>query len=166
MTGPTVGVEADVDPAEGTPLDPRMVWVWTVIAGLAAAVVLLPLGVIAVVAGGGAVVAGFAAVALVVVAAVVVLPRLWYRRWRYHVGISELELRHGVVVRTHSVLPYYRVQHIDVTQGPIDRLMGLSRLVVHTASAGSDKVIPGVASDRAEHLRKTILARTGAGDAV
>ena len=77
-----------------------------------------------------------------------------------------LELRHGVVRRIHSAIPYFRVQHIDVAQGPVERAVGLARLVVHTASAGTDATIPGIAAGDAEGLRRLILARTGHGDAV
>jgi uncharacterized protein len=93
-------------------------------------------------------------------------PRVDYRNWRYEVAEDALELRHGVVRRVHSAIPYFRVQHIDVTQGPVERLVGLSRLVVHTASAGTDATIPGIAAGDAEGLRRLILARAGTGDAV
>jgi membrane protein YdbS with pleckstrin-like domain len=94
------------------------------------------------------------------------LPRASYRQWRYHVATDALELRHGVVRRIHSAIPYFRVQHIDVAQGPVERAVGLARLVVHTASAGTDATIPGIAAGDAEGLRRLILARTGHGDAV
>src|SRR5215218_5881022 len=94
------------------------------------------------------------------------LPRASYRHWSYQVAEDALELRHGVVRRVHSAIPYFRVQHIDVAQGPVERAVGLARLVVHTASAGTDATIPGIAAGEAEGLRRLILARTGRGDAV
>ena len=94
------------------------------------------------------------------------LPRASYRHWSYQVATDALELRHGVVRRVHSAIPYFRVQHIDVAQGPVERAVGLARLVVHTASAGTDATIPGIAAGDAEGLRRLILARTGHGDAV
>jgi uncharacterized protein len=94
------------------------------------------------------------------------LPRARYRHWRYQVAPDALELRHGLVQRTHSAIPYFRVQHIDVAQGPVERAVGLARLIVHTASAGTDATIPGIATGDAEGLRRLILARAGSGDAV
>jgi membrane protein YdbS with pleckstrin-like domain len=94
------------------------------------------------------------------------LPRANYRHWRYQVAEDALELRHGVVRRIHSAIPYFRVQHIDVAQGPVERAVGLARLIVHTASAGTDATIPGIAAGDAEGLRRLILARAGHGDAV
>jgi membrane protein YdbS with pleckstrin-like domain len=93
-------------------------------------------------------------------------PRAEYRRWRYQVADDALELRHGVIRHVHSAIPYFRVQHIDVTQGPVERGFGLARLVVHTASATTDATIPGIAAGDAEGLRRLILARAGTGDAV
>jgi membrane protein YdbS with pleckstrin-like domain len=93
-------------------------------------------------------------------------PRSRYRHWRYQVAADALELRHGVVRQIHSAIPYFRVQHIDVAQGPFERVVGLSRLVLHTASAGTDATIPGIAAGDAEGLRRLILARAGHGDAV
>jgi uncharacterized protein len=94
------------------------------------------------------------------------LPGLEYRNWRYEVAEDALELRHGVLRRVHSAIPYFRVQHIDVTQGPVERMVGVSRLIVHTASAGTDATIPGIAAGDAEGLRRLILRRAGTGDAV
>ena len=89
-----------------------------------------------------------------------------YRHWRYQVADDALELRHGVVRRIHSAIPYFRVQHIDVAQGPVERAVGLARLQLHTASAGTDATIPGIAAEEADGLRRLILARAGHGDAV
>jgi membrane protein YdbS with pleckstrin-like domain len=48
----------------------------------------------------------------------------------------------------------------------VERLVGLSRLIIHTASAGTDATVPGIAAEEAEELRRVILARAGTGDAV
>ena len=94
------------------------------------------------------------------------LPRLGYDAWRYELTPSTLELRRGVVVRSHSAIPYFRVQHIDITRSPFERALGLSQLVVRTAAATTDARLPGIAETEAELLRDVILARTGSGDAV
>ena len=94
------------------------------------------------------------------------LPRLAFDAWRYELAESTLELRRGVVVRRHSAIPYFRVQHIDITRSPIERALGLSQLVVRTAAATTDARLPGIAVADAELLRDVILARTGRGDAV
>jgi uncharacterized protein len=153
-------------------LDRRIVVVWTVQEAVgygALALVVLAVDIGARLAGAdlpGP--PGLAAGLLAVVGGLTAwwLPRANYRHWRYQVAEDALELRHGVVRRIHSAIPYFRVQHIDVAQGPVERAVGLARLVVHTASAGTDATIPGIAAGDAEGLRRLILARTGHGDAV
>jgi len=153
-------------------LDRRIVVVWTVQEAVGFGV--LALLVLAADVGArlaGVVLPGPPGVAAGVVAAAGALdawwlPRARYRHWRYQVAEDALELRHGVVRRIHSAIPYFRVQHIDVSQGPVERAVGLARLVVHTASAGTDATIPGIAAGEAEGLRRLILDRAGSGDAV
>ena len=106
------------------------------------------------------------AVALLAVPVVWRLPRLAFERWRYELAETTLVLRRGVVVETCTAIPYFRVQHIDVTRSPIERALGLSQLVVRTAAASTDATIPGVAVADADELRRVILARTGRHDAV
>jgi membrane protein YdbS with pleckstrin-like domain len=154
------------------PLDRRIMVVWTVQEAVAYGV----LALVVLAADLGARLAGLdvpgppglAAGLVAVVGAVLAwwLPRARYRHWSYQVAEDALELRHGVVRRIHSAIPYFRVQHIDVAQGPVERAVGLARLVVHTASAGTDATIPGIAAEEAEGLRRLILARAGSGDAV
>ena len=93
-------------------------------------------------------------------------PRLAFDRWRYELAETTLELRRGVVVETHTAIPYFRVQHIDITRSPVERALGLAQLVVRTAAASTDATIPGVAAAEADELRRVILSRTGRGDAV
>jgi len=153
-------------------LDRRVVVVWTVQEAIGWAV--LALAALAVDVGArmaGADVPGPPGLAAGVIAvagglAAWQLPRARHRHWRYQVAEDALELRHGVIRRIHSAIPYFRVQHIDVAQGPVERTVGLARLIVHTASAGTDATIPGIAAGDADGLRRLILARAGSGDAV
>ena len=164
--------EATVSWAGSRALDRRIVVVWTVQEAVgygALALVVLAVDIGARLAGADlpgppGLVAGLLAV--VGGLAAWWLPRANYRHWRYLVAEDALELRHGVVRRIHSAIPYFRVQHIDVAQGPVERAVGLARLVVHTASAGTDATIPGIAAGDAEGLRRLILTRAGSGDAV
>lgn len=91
---------------------------------------------------------------------------LAHRRWTWALAPDAVELSHGVVWRTVSVVPYARVQHIDLEQGPVERLLGLVTLRLRTASATSDATIPGIATGEADAIRALILARAGRDDAV
>jgi uncharacterized protein len=93
-------------------------------------------------------------------------PGVRYRHWTYTLGPEALELSYGPVVRTESVIPYFRVQHVDTSAGPIERRLGLANLKVHTASAATDATLPGLAVADAEEIRRRMLSQAGAGDAV
>jgi membrane protein YdbS with pleckstrin-like domain len=91
---------------------------------------------------------------------VVLLPELRWSRWRYEVRDAEIDLRHGTVRITRTLVPMLRVQHVDTTRGPLDQLLGLATVVVHTAAGTT--TIPALETAEAGHLRDRIaaLART------
>ncbi len=98
----------------------------------------------------------------VLVVAVVVaglLPGLRYQRWRWRMTDRALELEHGVVFRQVRALPYFRIQHIDVEHGPLDRWLGLARLEVHTASVTA--TLPGLPAGDAPGIRAALLSFAG-----
>jgi membrane protein YdbS with pleckstrin-like domain len=96
----------------------------------------------------------------------VVWARLEWTRWSWTVFDDALEVRHGVVNRSASLVPFHRIQQIDLHRDPIERGLGLSTLVLRTAAATSDAKLPGIDADRAEGLRHRLLARAGLDDAV
>jgi membrane protein YdbS with pleckstrin-like domain len=82
---------------------------------------------------------------------------LLYRSWRYEVRADSLYLTRGVLTRVQTVAPYVRVQHIDTRRSPVERLLGLSSLVVYTAgSRGADVTIPGLTDARAAELQRRL----------
>lgn len=90
---------------------------------------------------------------------------LVWRSWEFRVGDGALHLRHGVLTRHVSTIPFHRVQHIDTEAGPLERRLGLATFVLRTASASSDSTVPGIDAAHAEELRVRILALVGSGDA-
>src|SRR5580704_10237160 len=81
-----------------------------------------------------------------------------YRAWGYAERVDDLLVRRGVMIRRLTVVPYGRMQFVDVTAGPVDRLFGLATLQLHTASARSDARIPGLDTAEAERLRDRLAA--------
>lgn len=79
------------------------------------------------------------------------------------IGYAELEddlmIRKGVLFRSLSVVPYGRMQYVDVGAGPIARKMKLAAVQLHTASAQTDASIPGLPEDEAARLRDQLSAR-------
>ncbi|HEX8256822.1 MAG TPA: PH domain-containing protein, partial [Allosphingosinicella sp.] len=71
-----------------------------------------------------------------------------------------LHIGRGVWTKTETIVPLARVQHIDVSQGPLERAFGISRLILHTAGTmHSLVVLPGLARGTAEAMRDDIRAR-------
>ena len=72
---------------------------------------------------------------------------------------DDLLLRNGVLFRKLVVVPYGRMQFVDVTAGPLDRMAGVARVQLHTASATTDASIPGLTPPEAARLRDRLAAR-------
>jgi len=78
--------------------------------------------------------------------------------WGYAERKEDLMVRRGVLVKRQSVIPYGRMQFIDVTAGPIERSLGLATLRMHTAAAASDARIPGLDKSVAGVLRDQLAS--------
>lgn len=139
------------------PLDPRVRLLWWTSTSLVALWAVAVVGVIDFLAPlptpTGVLTGGVAAVGVLTAA---VLPVLRYRRWRYAVRQQDLWIRQGVLWVTVSVIPFARLQFVDTRQGPLDRLYGLSQLVVHTAALGTSGQLPGLDAGEAERLRERL----------
>ena len=128
----------------------------TVAAALAAVVLGVYVGAVAGLACGGAVVVfGFAAERFV---------RRRFSAWGYAEREDDLLVRRGVLFARLSVVPYGRMQFIDVTAGPLERSFGLATVRMHTAAAASDARIPGLDREEAARLRDR-LAELGEAQA-
>jgi membrane protein YdbS with pleckstrin-like domain len=101
---------------------------------------------------------GLAGVITVVVVVGVGLSTAWFVRrrfhaWRYQERHEDLIVARGVMVHRLSVVPYGRMQFVEVTAGPIERIFNLSTVKLHTAAAASDARIPGLEQSEATRLR-------------
>ena len=94
---------------------------------------------------------------LLYVVLVFVLPGRRYRRWGYREGARGIRIASGLIVRRDTIVPYDRVQHIDVSRGPIERSCCVSTLTLHTAGSYNSTVdLPGLALDEANRMRDEI----------
>jgi hypothetical protein len=89
--------------------------------------------------------------------AIMVAPDRIYRRLGYAIDGRLLRTVRGWLFYTDTVVPFVRVQHIDVTRGPFDKMFGTASLVVHTAGTHNSIVIlPGLSPHRAAEIREAI----------
>lgn len=79
--------------------------------------------------------------------------------WAYAEREDDLLVRRGVMFTRLSVVPYGRMQFIDVTAGPFERSFGLATVRMHTAAAASDARIPGLEREEAARLRDRLAER-------
>ncbi|MFJ3308687.1 PH domain-containing protein [Streptomyces sp. NPDC086549] len=97
--------------------------------------------------------AGFALLPLALMAwGWVLLGRNW-RSWRYAERADDLLISRGVLWREETVVPYGRMQLVEVRSGPVERHFGLAGVQLHTAAAATDATIPGLDPAEAERLR-------------
>ncbi|MGP4049199.1 PH domain-containing protein [Streptomyces sp. 2A115] len=80
------------------------------------------------------------------------LGRNW-RSWRYAERADDLLISKGVLWQEETVVPYGRMQLVEVTSGPVERHFGLASVQLHTAAAATDARIPGLDPAEAERLR-------------
>ena len=79
-----------------------------------------------------------------------------YRSWGYLERADDLLVRRGVLVRRLSVVPYGRMQFVDVTAGLLERLFGIATVRLHTAAAATDARLPGLEVEEAARLREQL----------
>jgi membrane protein YdbS with pleckstrin-like domain len=85
-------------------------------------------------------------------------PPIDYRHQSYYVDERGIEIRHGVFWRSVENVPRSRVQHIDVSQGPLERRFGLGKLSIYTAGTDYALVaLRGLTHERALLIRDHLL---------
>lgn len=173
--------DSDIHPAappseaEQHALHPRVVGLWRVQALVGFITLFGPLavgigGVLFTILGlGPAFAAAMGSVALLLLVLLIIQVGVWpplsYDRFRYAVRDQDLWIARGVLFRQQSVIPHARIQHVDTRQGPVERVFGLTRLLVFTASGlSADGGIPGLESSTAEALRDDLAGRVGGED--
>jgi len=72
---------------------------------------------------------------------------------------DDLLIRSGIFFQRVMVVPYGRMQYVDISVGPVERGLGLCTLKLHTASAGTNASIPGLPTDEGARLREQLSAR-------
>lgn len=98
--------------------------------------------------------------ALLILAAILLLPGRRYRAWGYRMGEDELVVKHGLMIRKVTLVPFGRVQHIDVARGPLQRMFDLATLVLHTAGTrGAAVRLPGLPHEEADRMREHVRAK-------
>jgi membrane protein YdbS with pleckstrin-like domain len=91
-----------------------------------------------------------------------VWPEAYYRRLRFGIDASGIAIERGIFWRSRIAVPRARIQHTDVSQGPLQRRFGVGTLKLYTAGSRYTKIeLPGLAHAEAIALRDALLAQSG-----
>lgn len=155
----------DEDEGALTPLHPNHVKALrleAVIAALPFAIGALALETVGVLPAGAVIVP----ILLLLAWFVIRMPLRRYHARGYQMAADRLRVVRGLLFRSDTTVPLGRVQHIDVTKGPIERYFGLATLVLHTAGTHNASIqLSGLGEEDALAMRETIrekIARAGA----
>jgi uncharacterized protein len=97
------------------------------------------------------------AVMLIALMLLIFVPMRRYNARGYQMSADRLRVVRGILWHYDSVVPFGRVQHIDLHQGPIERFFGIARLTLHTAGTHNASVtLPGLGADLAREMREEI----------
>lgn len=99
---------------------------------------------------------GMAVLNLIILIVNLAINSLRYRYTRYEIRENEVCFQSGVFFRKTTYAPIYRIQHVEIDQGPLLRQAGLVSIVIHTAA--TSHTIAGLEGDTANALRDQILA--------
>ncbi|MCX4471214.1 PH domain-containing protein [Micromonospora sp. NBC_01655] len=145
------------DTVRWQPVSPNLIWVELLRLAAVLGVLLLGLAVGWALSGhwlfGGA----LGAVVLAGAWRVVTIVRAVHA-WGYAERENDLLVRHGLLVRRLSIVPYSRMQFVDVSAGPLERAFDLATVQLHTAAAASDARVPGLPPAEASRLRDRLTA--------
>lgn len=166
----TAPVDPNVPTGRWTPLDSRVITadrvVGWIVAGVVSSVLFVGVGALHlwVLLSTWASI-GITVAAIVIALGFMVLARVWppveYRRTFYRVDELGVEICRGVVFRRLIAVPRSRLQHTDISEGPIERRYGLATLVLHTAgSVNSSISLRGLDRGTALHLREALSPET------
>lgn len=84
-------------------------------------------------------------------------PAIEYRQWGYIISEDRVDIRHGIFFIQRTIIPIVRIQHVTITQGPINRKLGVSTILINTAS-GVFK-IEGLSDENAGLIAESLKSR-------
>ncbi|MDO5700232.1 MAG: PH domain-containing protein [Bowdeniella nasicola] len=142
---------------EFTPVSSKLTQARFIIAGIVAVPALIAFLVLALLASPWWWI-GVAGVVLVIVWLGWLIPRQ-VRALGYAEAADDLVIRRGIMFRSLTIVPYGRMQYVDVSEGPIARMFSIASIELHTASASTDATLDGLPRSEASRLRDRLTAR-------
>lgn len=86
-----------------------------------------------------------------------VYPQFKYKYFTFEVKDNELIINRGILTRIKTLMPYSKLQHIDLRQSIFDRMYNLAKLTLYTAGTYSNVILlPGLPLQYAEELKEAL----------
>lgn len=96
----------------------------------------------------------------------IVYPSIEYKQWKYRITKDKIEFSEGIYWIKTVVIPIVRVQHIKISEGPINRRYNLANLQIYTA--GGSYTIPNIelktAGEISEFLKDKVKEKVEKND--
>ena len=84
------------------------------------------------------------------------------RNFAWAQGEHDFLIRRGALFRSMTIVPYGRIQYVDISEGPVSRFFGISTVIIHTASVSTRAFVQGIPSEDAARLRDQLAQRGSA----
>lgn len=139
------------------PLPPTVLSLWRVGGLIPAGVVVVVAAVIGLALGEALVLGGGLAFAALLAVLGWWLAGLYFRAWRWGLDDRWIETRHGVIVQSGQIVPRSRVQTLTTRTGPLDRWLGLTTVVIHTAGTHTPNLaVPHIDAEAVARLQQEL----------
>ncbi|WP_025274419.1 PH domain-containing protein [Haloglycomyces albus] len=83
----------------------------------------------------------------------------WAKSWRWVERDRDIVVKYGLLIRRLSIVPYGRIQLVDLKAGPIERIFGLTGITIQTAAMGRTTELPGLQPEVAAALRDRLATK-------
>lgn len=90
-----------------------------------------------------------------------VFSRIGFKKKGFAFRNHDVLFQRGVIATTTTIIPYNRVQHVALEEGPIARYFGLATIKIYTAGTGisGDITIPGIEKGQADKIKQLLMAK-------
>ncbi len=101
---------------------------------------------------------GIVGISVIFAIIVIAFPKIYYDHYRYKITSDEIDIRKGIIILRHIVVPIERVHQVEVSRGPITSMFGLSHVIITTAGGIEtvDYLVTDVAETIIEELKEIV----------
>jgi membrane protein YdbS with pleckstrin-like domain len=86
-----------------------------------------------------------------------VIPTFRYKNFRYKIKNNEIHVRKGIIFINTNIIPFFRIQNIDISEGFIMRKYQLATVTLSTAGGNSELLL--INKEKAEEIKHLIKER-------